>query len=109
MAPGLTRSSICVMPNRLIVLEFYCTREHIVGSDAVLNKKKQNEKGQEKRPAMLSQAGATSVEYGLIGGLLALALFVGTQIAGNGINQVFALIGLTVQNATNTAEQNTGN
>ena len=62
-----------------------------------------------RRRLCLSELGATSIEYGVIAGLLALALYVGTQVAGNGLDKVFALIGVTVQNATNQAEQNTGN
>lgn len=62
-----------------------------------------------RRRAGLFELGATSIEYGIIAGLLSLALYVGSQVAGNGLNKVFAVIGVAVQNATNTAEQNSGN
>lgn len=62
-----------------------------------------------RRRVGLLELGATSIEYGIIAGLLSLALFVGAQVAGNGLNTVFAVIGVAIQNATNTAEQNSGN
>lgn len=62
-----------------------------------------------RRGPGMSELGATSIEYGIIAGLLAVALYVGTQVTGNGLNQVFAVIGVAVQNASSTAEQNSGN
>lgn len=36
-----------------------------------------------------SQAGATSIEYGLIAAFVALSIIVGTMISGNGLGDVF--------------------
>ena len=51
-----------------------------------------------------SESGATAIEYGLIAAFVALAIFVGAQLAGNGLNRMFQVIGSTMSNAANTAE-----
>ena len=50
------------------------------------------------------ESGATAIEYGLIAAFVALAIFVGAQLAGNGLNRMFQVIGSTMSNAANTAE-----
>jgi pilus assembly protein Flp/PilA len=52
-----------------------------------------------------SESGATAIEYGLIAAFVALAIFVGARMAGNGLNRMFQVIGTTMENAADEAEQ----
>lgn len=52
-----------------------------------------------------SESGATAIEYGLIAAFVALAIFVGAQLAGNGLNNMFMVIGTQMDKAANTAQQ----
>jgi pilus assembly protein Flp/PilA len=56
-----------------------------------------------------SESGATAIEYGLIAAFVALAIFVGARLAGNGLNRMFQVIGTTMENAADTAEQSNSN
>ena len=56
------------------------------------------------RKLFSSESGATAIEYGLIAAFVALAIFVGARMAGNGLNRMFTVIGNTMQNAASTAE-----
>lgn len=38
------------------------------------------------------QAGATAIEYGLIASFIALAVYVGAMVAGNGLGEVFLVM-----------------
>ncbi len=54
-----------------------------------------------------SESGATAIEYGLIAAFVALAIFVGAQLAGNGLNKMFMVIGTKMNEAATQA--NTAN
>jgi pilus assembly protein Flp/PilA len=56
-----------------------------------------------------SESGATAIEYGLIAAFVALAIFVGARLAGNGLNRMFQVIGTTMENAADTAETSNAN
>lgn len=58
------------------------------------------------RKLLTSESGATAIEYGLIAAFVALAIFVGAQMAGNGLNRMFQVIGTQMENAANKAETN---
>lgn len=58
------------------------------------------------RKLLTSESGATAIEYGLIAAFVALAIFVGAQMAGNGLNRMFQVIGTQMENAANKAEAN---
>ena len=51
-----------------------------------------------------NESGATAIEYGLIAAFVALAIFVGAQMAGNGLNRMFQVIGTQMENAADKAE-----
>ncbi|MBL8710530.1 MAG: Flp family type IVb pilin [Rhodospirillaceae bacterium] len=53
-----------------------------------------------------SESGATAIEYGLIAALIALAIFVGAKMAGNGLDTMFQTVGGTLQNAAQDIETN---
>lgn len=53
-----------------------------------------------------SESGATAIEYGLIAAFIALAIYVGAQIAGNGLNRMFMVVGNNMEDAADLAEQN---
>lgn len=53
-----------------------------------------------------SESGATAIEYGLIAAFVALAIFVGAQMAGNGLNNMFIVIGTKMSDAASTAQSN---
>ena len=55
------------------------------------------------RKLFKSESGATAIEYGLIAAFVALAIFVGAQLAGNGLNKMFMVIGTKMSNAASTA------
>lgn len=55
------------------------------------------------RKFLSSDCGATAIEYSLIAGFVALAVIVGAQLAGNGLNTMFAIIGYDMEVATSTA------
>ena len=55
------------------------------------------------RKLLSSESGATAIEYGLIAAFVALAIFVGAQMAGNGLNRMFMVIGTQMSTAANTA------
>jgi len=61
------------------------------------------------RKLLKSESGATAIEYGLIAAFVALAIFVGAQLAGNGLNRMFMVIGSKMSNAADTAEQQSSN
>lgn len=56
-----------------------------------------------------SESGATGIEYGLIAGLVALAIIVGAQVTGNGLNQMFTVIGVSTNDAAAAAASSSGN
>ncbi|WP_374655068.1 Flp family type IVb pilin [Dongia sp.] len=56
------------------------------------------------RNLLKSESGATAIEYGLIAAFVALAIFVGAQMAGNGLNRMFQVIGTQMENAADKAE-----
>lgn len=58
------------------------------------------------RKLLTSESGATAIEYGLIAAFVALAIFIGAQMAGNGLNRMFQVIGTQMENAANKAEAN---
>jgi pilus assembly protein Flp/PilA len=60
------------------------------------------------RKLLKSESGATAIEYGLIAAFVALAIFVGAQMAGNGLNNMFMVIGNKMSSAASTA-QSSGN
>jgi pilus assembly protein Flp/PilA len=51
-----------------------------------------------------SESGATAIEYGLIAAFIALAIYVGAQAAGNGLNTMFQSVGEKMENAANQME-----
>lgn len=55
------------------------------------------------RKLFKSESGATAIEYGLIAAFIALAIFVGAQLAGNGLNKMFMVIGTKMSNAAEQA------
>lgn len=55
------------------------------------------------RKLLKSESGATAIEYGLIAAFVALAIFVGAQMAGNGLNKMFQVIGTQMETAANKA------
>lgn len=55
------------------------------------------------RKLLKSQSGATAIEYGLIAAFVALAIFIGAQLAGNGLNKMFMVIGTKMSNAASVA------
>lgn len=55
------------------------------------------------RKLLSSESGATAIEYGLIAAFVALAIFVGAQLAGNGLNRMFMVIGTKMSTAANQA------
>jgi pilus assembly protein Flp/PilA len=61
------------------------------------------------RKLLKSESGATAIEYGLIAAFVALAIFVGAQMAGNGLNRMFTVIGSKMENAASTAESANSN
>lgn len=61
------------------------------------------------RKIFKSESGATAIEYGLIAAFVALAIIVGAQLAGNGLNQMFSIIGLKMSQAASTANATTAN
>ncbi|WP_374367645.1 Flp family type IVb pilin [Dongia sp.] len=52
-----------------------------------------------------SESGATAIEYGLIAAFIALAIYVGAQVAGNGLNTMFQTVGEKMNNAAQTIAQ----
>nr|WP_298683445.1 Flp family type IVb pilin [uncultured Dongia sp.] len=56
------------------------------------------------RKLLSSESGATAIEYGLIAAFVALAIFVGAQMAGNGLNRMFQVIGTQMNEAATEAE-----
>ena len=46
-----------------------------------------------------SESGATAIEYGLIAAFIALAIYVGAQAAGNGLDTMFQTVGARMENA----------
>lgn len=56
------------------------------------------------RKLLKSESGATAIEYGLIAAFVALAIFFGAQMAGNGLNAMFTVIGTKMSNAAVTAQ-----
>ena len=58
------------------------------------------------RKLLKSESGATAIEYGLIAAFVALAIFVGAQMAGNGLNKMFQVIGTEMEKAANKATTN---
>jgi pilus assembly protein Flp/PilA len=61
------------------------------------------------RKLLTSESGATAIEYGLIAAFVALAIFVGAQMAGNGLNAMFTVIGNKMTEAASTAESANSN
>jgi pilus assembly protein Flp/PilA len=55
------------------------------------------------RKLLKSESGATAIEYGLIAAFVALAIFAGAQLAGNGLNKMFMVIGTKMSNAAEKA------
>ncbi len=55
------------------------------------------------RKLFKSESGATAIEYGLIAAFVALAIFIGARLAGNGLNTMFMVIGSQMSNAASTA------
>ena len=55
------------------------------------------------RKLLKSESGATAIEYGLIAAFVALAIFVGAQLAGNGLNKMFMVIGGKMSEAAEKA------
>jgi len=55
------------------------------------------------RKLFKSESGATAIEYGLIAAFVALAIFIGAQLAGNGLNKMFMVIGTKMSNAASVA------
>jgi Flp pilus assembly pilin Flp len=52
------------------------------------------------------EIGATGIEYALIACLIAIAITIGTTMAGNGLNKMFYVIGNKLMTASNVAGQN---
>lgn len=48
------------------------------------------------------QSGATAIEYGLIAALVALSIYVGVLVAGNGLSEVFLVVGNQLQAVLDT-------
>ncbi|WP_374307959.1 Flp family type IVb pilin [Dongia sp.] len=61
------------------------------------------------RKLLKSESGATAIEYGLIAAFVALAIFVGAQMAGNGLNKMFTVIGTKMSSAASTAQTQNSN
>jgi len=51
------------------------------------------------------EIGATGIEYALIACLIAIAITIGTTMAGNGLNKMFYVIGNKMMTASNAAGQ----
>lgn len=52
-----------------------------------------------------SESGATAIEYGLIAAFIALAIYVGAQVAGNGLDVMFQTVGNKMSEAANEINQ----
>lgn len=52
-----------------------------------------------------SESGATAIEYGLIAAFIALAIYVGAQVAGNGLDTMFQTVGNKMSEAANEINQ----
>lgn len=57
-----------------------------------------------QRYVIANERGATGIEYALIACFIAIAITVGTSIAGNGLNQIFYVIGNKMMISANTAQ-----
>ena len=53
-----------------------------------------------------SESGATAIEYGLIAAFIALAIYVGAQVAGNGLDTMFNTVGTRLDEAATNIETN---
>jgi Flp pilus assembly pilin Flp len=53
--------------------------------------------------AVISESGATAIEYSLAACFIALAVVVGAAFTGNGLNNMFYTVGTAMQNATSIA------
>lgn len=51
-----------------------------------------------------SESGATAIEYGLIAAFIALAIYAGAQIAGNGLDTMFNKVGTKLNDAAQDIE-----
>ncbi len=56
------------------------------------------------RPISAASAGTTAIEYSLIACFVAIALIVGAAMTGNGLNQLFWIVGSQMNDASNEAE-----
>jgi pilus assembly protein Flp/PilA len=52
-----------------------------------------------------SESGATAIEYGLIAAFIALAIYIGAQAAGNGLDVMFQTVGNKMTEAANEINQ----
>jgi Flp pilus assembly pilin Flp len=59
------------------------------------------------RAAVLARndSGVTGLEYALIACFVALGVLIGTTMAGNGLNQIFFVIGTKIMDASDIAAQ----
>lgn len=57
-----------------------------------------------QRRLIISEAGATGIEYAFIACFIAIAISIGVGLAGNGLNKMFYIIGDKMMNASNTAQ-----
>jgi Flp pilus assembly pilin Flp len=52
-------------------------------------------------PADRWQSGATAIEYGIIAAFVALAIFAGVMVAGNGLGEIFLAMADQITSALN--------
>jgi len=52
-----------------------------------------------------NKSGATAIEYGLIAAFIALAIYVGAQVAGNGLDTMFNTVGTKLNEAAQNIDQ----
>lgn len=49
--------------------------------------------GSEDRLSARAQSGATAIEYGIIAAFVAISIYVGAVVAGNGVKHIFLSMG----------------
>lgn len=54
-----------------------------------------------QKMAALGQSGATAIEYGMIAAFVAISIFVGAAVAGNGVRDIFLSMGSQIDDAVN--------
>lgn len=58
-----------------------------------------------RRRLVSDQVGATGIEYALLACFIAIAITVGTSLAGNGLNKMFYIIGNKMMTAADATSQ----